>query len=141
MIDGLYEDYSKRGNKCYSTFAGGGFLGAGDLNLLSKEYRGLPALLVRNAPDAEMSHERLQAVSYTLAIPASPHTGHALRNPPQARSFRASFRRRRFTIAAVAGADTVALPLRSPGDTAPAPSGPRQPARKGGDDVLRARAR
>ena len=75
MIDGLYEDYSKRGNKCYSTFAGGGFLGAGDLNLLSKEYRGLPALLVRNAPDAEMSHERLQAVSYTLAIPASPHTG------------------------------------------------------------------
>ena len=41
-----------------------------------------------------------------------------------------SFRRRRFTIAAVAGADTVALPPhRSPGDTAPAPSGPRQPAR------------
>ena len=87
MIDGLYEDYSKRGSKCYSTFAGGGFLGAGDLNLLSKEYRGLPALLVRNAPDAEMSHERLQAVSYTLAIPASPHTGDALRNPPLARSF------------------------------------------------------
>ena len=123
MIDGLYEDYSKRGSKCYSTFAGGGFLGAGDLNLLSKEYRGLPALLVRNAPDAEMSHERLQAVSYTLAIPASPHTGDAPCNPPPARPFRAGNTQRSNTVTTTAFGDDASpsqlLPVPTPSHSPP----------------------
>ena len=62
MIDGAYEDYSKRkASGAYSRYWGGAFLEPGDLGRLSSAYRGMSALLVRDATNVEVSDVRLKA--------------------------------------------------------------------------------
>ena len=62
VIDGAYEDYSKRnGSTSYSRYAGGAFHEPADMSRLSEAYRGMSALLVRDTPDAPPSEARLKA--------------------------------------------------------------------------------
>ena len=57
VIDGAYEDYSKRkASGAYSRYWGGAFLEPGDLGRLSSAYRGMSALLVRDATDVQVSN-------------------------------------------------------------------------------------
>ena len=62
VIDGAYEDYSKRnGSTSYSRYGGGAFHGPADLSKLSEAYRGMSSLLVRDTPDAPRSEARVKA--------------------------------------------------------------------------------
>ena len=62
VIDGAYEDYSKRnGSTSYSRYTGGAFHAPADMSSLSEAYRGMSTLLVRDTPDAPLSETRLKA--------------------------------------------------------------------------------
>ena len=62
MIDGAYDDYSKRkASGAYSQYWGGAFLEPADLGQLSSAYRGMSALLVRDGLNEVVSEARLKA--------------------------------------------------------------------------------
>ena len=59
MIDGAFEDYSKRqAAGAYSRFSGGGFLEPADLGHLSSAYRGMSTLLAQSRTTAGAFSDR-----------------------------------------------------------------------------------
>ena len=83
VIDGAYDDYAKRKAAgeagAYGRYWGGAFLEPGNLGQLSSAYRGMSALLVRDAPNMEISEARLKAALDWLMGPhGNPLVRHVL---------------------------------------------------------------